>query len=127
MGNSPWKCTRAASFTPNCFLNKCAVLFYSRFIILLRNFIQIIYFLLFFKLYYLNSTATLLCLCFYSLCYQFVNSNVIGDNNNNLYIRLSFHFKYDTDEEIIDFQIFVNNVERCDTDVSLPSHLQKVF
>ena len=53
--------------------------------------------------------------------YCFVNLNFICDNNN-LCLRLSFHFTYDTDEEIIR-NIFVNNFKRCDIDVNLPLHL----
>ena len=49
----------------------------------------------------------LLCLCLYSLFYHFVNLNFIC-NNNDLYIRLSFHFIYDTDEEIRDFEIYLS-------------------
>ena len=54
----------------------------------------------------MNFTTILLCLCFYSLFCHFVNLNFIC-NNNNLYIRLSFHFTYDTDEEIRDFEIYL--------------------
>ena len=68
----------------------------------------------------------LLCLCFYSLNYHLVTLNFLC-GNNNLYIRLSFHFTYDTDEEIVDFETFVNNFKLCDIDVALPSHLQMVF
>ena len=53
---------------------------------------------------YLSSTAILLCLCFYSLYYNFVNLNFIC-NNNNLYMRLSFYFTYDTDKDIRDFEM----------------------
>ena len=49
----------------------------------------------------------LLCLCFNSLYYLFVYLNFICDNNN-LYIRLSFHFTYDTDEETRDFEIYLS-------------------
>ena len=56
---------------------------------------------------YLNFTTILLCLCFYSLFYHFVNLTFIC-NNNNLYIRLSFHCTYDTDEEIRDFEIYLS-------------------
>ena len=71
--------------------------------------------------------AILSCLCFYSLYYHFVNLNFIC-NNNNLYIFLSFHFTYDIDEEITDFEvIFAYNFKRCDIDIVLPSHLEMVF
>ena len=60
---------------------------------------------------YLSSTAILLCLYFYSLYYNFVNLNFIC-NNNNLIVRLSFHFAYDTDEEIRDFEIYLSNISR---------------
>ena len=42
-------------------------------------------------------------------------------------MRLSFQFTYDTDEEIVDFETFVNNFKLYDIDVALPSHLQMVF
>ena len=42
-------------------------------------------------------------------------------------MRLSFHFTYGTDAEIVDFETFVNNFKLCDIDVALPSHLQMVF
>ena len=34
--------------------------------------------------------------------------NFICNNNNNLYILLSFHFAYGTDEEIRDFEIYLS-------------------
>ena len=55
---------------------------------------------------YLNSMTILLCFCFYFLHYHFVNLSFIC--NNNLYIRLLFHFTYDTDEEIIDLEIYLS-------------------
>ena len=106
------------------------VLLYSRFILLLSLFYtnhKVSIFL--FSYDYLNSTAILLCLCFYSLYYHFVNWNFIC-SNNNLYIDLLFHFTYDTDEEITDEKIiFVNNFKRRDSGIDLPlrSHLQMVF
>ena len=60
---------------------------------------------------YLNSTTILLCLCFYSLYYNFVNLNFIC-NNNNLFVRLSFHFAYGIDEEIRDFEIYLSIISR---------------
>ena len=44
--------------------------------------------------------------------------------NNNLYIPLSFHFTYDTDEEIIDFEIYMSIISNdvIDIGVVLPSH-----
>ena len=47
---------------------------------------------------------------FFSLCYHFVYLNFIC--NNNLLIHLYFHFTYNTDEEIIDFE--ATNFNRCD-------------
>ena len=47
---------------------------------------------------------------FFSLCYHFVNLNFIC--NNNMYIHLYFHFTYNTDKEIIDFE--ATNFNRCD-------------
>ena len=44
---------------------------------------------------------------FHCLWYQFVNLNFIC-NNKNLYICLSFHFTYDTDEEVIDSKIYLS-------------------
>ena len=41
---------------------------------------------------------------FYSLYYHFVDLNFTC-NDNNWLIRLSFHFTYDSDEEIIDFKL----------------------
>ena len=91
-------CTRAASFTLLIFLNKYAILFYSRFILLMSLFYaDHLVSIILFNYDYLNSTTILLCLFFYSLYYNFVNMNLIC-NNNNLWIRLSFHFTYDTDE-----------------------------
>ena len=83
-------------------------MFYSRFILLLSlsytdHLVSIVPFIY----DYLNFTTILLCLCFYSLFYHFVNLTFIC-NNNNLYIRLSFHFTYDTDEEIRDFEIYLS-------------------
>ena len=49
----------------------------------------------------------LLIIYIYSLFYHFVNLTFIC-NNNNLYIRLSFHCTYDTDEEIRDFEIHLS-------------------
>ena len=68
------------------FLNKDAVLFYDRLILLL-------------SLFY---TGHLVCIIVFN--YDYLNS-LFFHNNNNLYIRLSFHFTYDTDEEITDFEI----------------------
>ena len=103
-----------------CFFNKYAVLFYYGFILLLSlSYTDHLVSIILFNYDYLNYTAILLCLCFNSLYYHFVNLNFIC-NNNNLYRRLSFHFTYDTDEEIRDFEI------RCDIDVALPSHLHMV-
>ena len=89
------------------FIQVCRV-FYSRFILLLSlsytdHLVSIVPFIY----DYLNFTTILLCLCFYSLFYHFVNLTFIC-NNNNLYIRLSFHFTYDTDEEIRDFEIYLS-------------------
>ena len=63
----------------------------------------------------------LLCISFYPLRYHFANLNFICHNNNNnnnnnnninnLYIRPSFHFTYDTDEEIIDFEICLSIIQ----------------
>ena len=107
-GYTPWECTRAASFTLLVFLNKYAVLFYFRFILLLSFFYtDHLISITLFNYDYLNSTTILLCLCFYSLYYYFVNLNFVC-NNNNLYICLSFHFTYDTDEEIRDFEIYLS-------------------
>ena len=83
-------------------------MFYSRFILLLSlsytdHLVSIVPFIY----DYLNFTTILLCLCFYSLFYHFVNLTFIC-NNNNLYIRLSFHCTYDTDEEIRDFEIYLS-------------------
>ena len=59
------------------FLNKCVVLFYSLFILLFGLFYtdQSVSIILFYY-DYLNSTTILLCLCFYSLYYNFVNLNL---------------------------------------------------
>ena len=89
------------------FIQVCRV-FYSRFILLLSlsytdHLVSIVPFIY----DYLNFTTILLCLCFYSLFYHFVNLTFIC-NNNNLYIRLSFHCTYDTDEEIRDFEIYLS-------------------
>ena len=73
--------------------------------------------------------AILLCLCFYSLYYHFVNLNFIC--NNSLHIPLSFYIRH-----IFHFprfgnkfaeNLFADNFKRYDTDVALPSHLQMVF
>ena len=94
-----------------CFFNKCAVLFYYGFILLLSLFYtDHLVSIILFNYDYLNYTAILLCLCFNSLYYHFVNLNFICNNNNNLYIRLSFHFTYDTDEEIRDFEIHLSRI-----------------
>ena len=94
---------------PTCFLNKYAVLFYSRFILFLSLFhTDHLVSIFLFNYDYLKSTTTLLCLCFYSIYYHFVNMNFICNNNNNLYILLSFHFAYGTDEEIRDFEIYLS-------------------
>ena len=91
-----------------CFFNKYAVLFYSGFILLLSLFYtDHLVSIILLNYDYLNSTTILLCLCFNSLYYHFVNLDFIC-NNNNLYIRLSFHFTYDTDEEIRDFEIYLS-------------------
>ena len=101
--------------------------FYSRFTLLLSLFYtDHLVFIILFNDDYLNSVTILLCLCFYSRYYCFINLNCIC-SNNNLYMRLSFHFTYDTDEEIVDFETFVNNFKLCDIDVALPSHLQMIF
>ena len=42
----------------------------------------------------------------YYLYYPIVNLNF--SCNNNLYIHLLFHFTYDTDEQIIDFEIHLS-------------------
>ena len=90
------------------FWNKYAALSYSRFILLLSLFFTAhLVPIILFNHNYLNSTTVLLCLCFYSLCYHFVNLHFIC-NNNNLYIRLSFDFTYDTDEEILDLEIYLS-------------------
>ena len=93
---------------PICFFEQVCCLFYSRFILLLNlfytdNLVSIILF----NCDYLNSTTILLCLCFYSLYYHFVNLNFIC-NNNDLYICLSFHFTYNSDEEIRDIEIYLS-------------------
>ena len=72
----------------NIYTYKYAVLFHSRFLLPLSLFytnhlVPIIVF----NYDYLNSMKILLCLCFYSLYYHFVNLNFI-DNYNNLNIRL---------------------------------------
>ena len=89
------------------FLNKNAVLFYSRLILLLSLFYaDHLVSIIVFKYFHLNSMTILLCLCFYILYYHFLNLNFIC--NINLHIRLSFHFTYDTDEEIIGFKIHLS-------------------
>ena len=101
--------------------------FYSRFTLLLSLFYtDHLVFIILCNDDYLNSVTILLCLCFYCRYHYFVNLNCIC-SNNNLYMRLSFHFTYGTDEEIVDFETFVNNFKLCDIDVALPSHLQMVF
>ena len=94
------------------FLNKYAVLFYSCFILLLSLFYtDHLVSIILFNYDYLNSTTILLCLWFYSLYYNFVNLNFIC-NNNNLFVRLSFHFAYGIDEEIRDFEIYLSIISR---------------
>ena len=66
----------------------------------------------------------LLCLCFYSLYYHFVNLNFICINN--LYIRLSFHFTYNTDEEIIDFEIYLWIISNDEEAVAQRCSIKKV-
>ena len=69
------------------FLNKYAVLFYSRFILLLSLFYtDHLVSIILFNYDYLNSTTILLCLCFYSLYYNFVNLIFICNNNNSAQI-----------------------------------------
>ena len=95
-----------------CFLNKYAVLIYSRFILLLRLFYtDHLVSIILFNYDCLNSTTILLCLCFYSLHYTFENLNFIC-NHNNLHIRLPFDFTYDRDEEIRDFEIHLSIISR---------------
>ena len=90
------------------FLNKYAVLYYSCFILLLSLFYtNHLVSIILFNYDYLNSMTILLCLCFYSLYYHFVNLNFIC-NNNNLYTHLSIHSTHDTDEEITDFKIYLS-------------------
>ena len=90
------------------FLNRYAVLFYSRFFLLFGLFYtsHLVSIPLFYY-DYLNSVTIILCPCFYSLYYNFVNLNFIS-SNNNLYTHLSFHFTYDTDKGIIDFEIYLS-------------------
>ena len=84
------------------------VLFYTPFILLLSLFhTNRLVSTILFNHDYLNSTAILLCLCFYSLYCHFVNLNFIC-SNNNLCIRLSFHFTYDIDEEIRDVYVYIH-------------------
>ena len=45
-------------------------------------------------------------------------------NNNNLYIRLSFHFTYDNDEETIDFEIYLSIISN---NVILMSLYPRIF
>ena len=89
------------------FFNKYAVLYYSRFILLLSLFCaDHLLSIIVFNYDYLNSMTISLCSCFYFLYYHFVNLNFIC--NNNLYIHLPCHFTYDTDQEIIDFKIYLS-------------------
>ena len=44
----------------------------------------------------------------FPILYHFVNLNFICNNNNNLCIHPLFHFRYNTDEEIIDFEIYLS-------------------
>ena len=71
-----------ASFTLLVFLINYGVLFYSRFILLFSLFYtDHLVSIILFNHDYLNSTTILLCLCFYSLYYNFVNFNSIYNNN----------------------------------------------
>ena len=93
---------------PTCSYEQVCRFIYSRFILLLSLFYtDHLVSISLFNYDYLNSTSISLCLCFYSLFHHFVNSNFIC-NNNNLYIRLSFHFTCDIDEEIRDFEIYLS-------------------
>ena len=95
------------SITPTFSFNKFPFLFYFRFILLLTLFYtDHLVSIVVFNYDYLNSMTTL-CICFNSLYHHFVNLNFIC-NNDNLYIRLSIHFTYDTEEEIIDFEIYLS-------------------
>ena len=123
-GYTLWECIRAASLTLLIFLKKYVVLFYTRFISLLSLFYtDHLVSIILFNYDYLNSTTILLCLCFYSLYYHFVNLNFIC-SNNNLCICLSFHFTYHTDEEIRDFKIYLSIIS---TDVILMSLFPHIF
>ena len=125
-GYTPWECTQAASLTLLVVLNKYAILFYSCFILLSNLFYtDHLVSIILFNYDYLNSTMILLCLSFYSLYYHFVNLN-FNCNNNNFYIHLSFHFTYNTDEEIREFEIYLLIISN-DVRFAFPSHLQMVF
>ena len=77
------ECTRAALFTLLVFFEQVCRLFYSRFILLLSLFhTDHLVSIILFNYDYLNSTTILLCLCFYSLYYNFVNLIFICNNNN---------------------------------------------
>ena len=101
---------------PTCFFfEQVSVFFYSRFILLLSLFYtDHLLSIIIFNYDYLNSATILLCLCFYSPYYDFVNFSFIC-NENNSYISLSFHFTYNTDEEIRDFEIYLPMVSNCQT------------
>ena len=68
-----------------CFFNKYVVLFYPDFVLLLSLiYTDHLVSISLFSYNYLNSTTVLLCLCFNSLYYHFVNMNFIC--NNNIYM-----------------------------------------
>ena len=75
---------------------------------------------------YLNSVTIKLCPCFYSLYYNYVNLNFIS-SNNNLYIHLSFHFTYDIDKGIIDFEIYLSIISNDVILMLLYPHIFKWF
>ena len=109
---------------PFCFI---LVLFYSCLILLLILFYtDHLVSIILFNYDYLNSTTILLCLCFYSLYYHFVNLNFIC-NNNNLYIRPSIHFTYDINKEIRDFEIYLSIVSNDVILMLLFPHIFKWF
>ena len=66
--------------------------------------------------------TNIVCLCFNSLYYPFVNLDFIC-NNHNLYVGLSFHFTYDTDEEIRDFEIYLSIISNCVILILLYPHI----
>ena len=122
----PLKCTRVASFTLLVLLEQVCH-FVCHFILLLSLFYtDHLVSIILFNYDYLNFTTTLLCLCFYSLYYHFVNLNFTC-NNNNLYIRLSTHFTYDTDKEIRDFEIYFSIISNNVILMLLYPHIFKWF